>query len=84
MKLVLKPVDTFFFRNHKSMNAGEDSFASGVFPPRPGTVYGALRSAYIHKKSNFSTFAAGTDSELVRWMGTPSRHGEFAEYISAG
>jgi CRISPR-associated protein Cmr3 len=78
MKLVLKPVDTFFFRNHKSMNAGEDSFASGVFPPRPGTVYGALRSAYIHKKSNFSTFAAGTDSELVRWMGTPSRHGEFA------
>ncbi len=78
MKLVLTPTDTFFFRNHKAMNAGADFFASGLFPPRPGTVYGALRSAYIHAKSDFAAFAAGSDEELSKWMGTPSSYGKFA------
>lgn len=39
---------------------------------------GALRSAYIHAKSDFAAFAAGSDEELSKWMGTPSSYGKFA------
>lgn len=60
------------------MNAGEDSAASGIFPPNPSTVYGALRSAYIHYHSDFDTFARGTDAHLLEWMGTPEQVGSFA------
>lgn len=78
MRLVLRPVDTFVFRNHKSFMAGVDTSVSGFFPPRPGTVYGALRSGYIHQHSDFETFAQGTDSQLRYWMGSPDVVGEFS------
>ena len=62
--ILLRPVDTFFFRDHKPFSMGEVSKATGWFPPRPGTVYGALRSAYIHRHSDFSTFYEGKDPEI--------------------
>ncbi|WP_164931377.1 type III-B CRISPR module-associated Cmr3 family protein [Longirhabdus pacifica] len=76
--IVLKPIDTFFFRNHQSFTAGEDSEAEMVFPPHLSTVYGALRSAYIHQHSDFSIFSEGTDKNVRHWMGTPSTIGQFA------
>lgn len=75
MILLLRPVDTFFFRNHKSFVSGEDSTAGFIFPPRLGTIYGALRSAYIHKKSDFLTFKQGKDPDLKYWMGTADSPG---------
>jgi len=77
VKFILKPVDTFFFRNHKALVPGEDSEATGLFPPRPGTVYGALRSAYIHEISDFNTFRQQTDAKLLHWMGSTTSIGEF-------
>ena len=77
-QLLLQPVDTFFFRNHKDFASGENSTATTVFPPRPGTIYGALRSAYIHQVSDFKIFAAGTDLALKDWMGTTTGPGRFA------
>ncbi|KUO70793.1 MAG: hypothetical protein APF81_12730 [Desulfosporosinus sp. BRH_c37] len=76
-QLLLQPVDTFFFRNHKNFTPGENATATTIFPPRPGTIYGALRSAYIHCKSDFSTFAQGSDQDLKEWMGTPRKAGQF-------
>lgn len=76
--VLMRPVDTFFFRDHRPLSIGEDAAATGIFPPRPGTVYGALRSAYIHRHSDFQTFAAGTNASLRRWMGTPREIGQFA------
>lgn len=77
IQLHLTPVDTFFFRNHMSLNAGEESAAMGLFPPRPGTVYGALRSAYVHQHSDFTSFRDGADEDVKRWMGTPSQIRDF-------
>lgn len=76
--LLLRPVDTFFFRDHKPFSMGEVAKATGWFPPRPGTVYGALRSAYIHRHSDFRTFYDGKNPEIKRWMGTPWKHGDFS------
>jgi CRISPR-associated protein Cmr3 len=75
---LLRPVDTFFFRDHKPFSMGEEAKATGWFPPRPGTVYGALRSAYIHRYGDFSSFYEGRDPEIRRWMGTPEAVGDFS------
>ncbi|MDD4681207.1 MAG: type III-B CRISPR module-associated protein Cmr3 [Clostridia bacterium] len=77
MILLLRPVDTFFFRNHKAFSPGENSTAESVFPPRGGTIYGALRSTYIHARSNFATFRQEDDMDLKYWMGTVHEPGNF-------
>jgi CRISPR-associated protein Cmr3 len=76
-QLLLQPVDTFFFRNHQNFTAGENSNATSIFPPHLGTIYGALRSAYIHQKSSFPKFLEGSDSVLKEWMGTTQSPGRF-------
>ncbi|PWA13087.1 type III-B CRISPR module-associated protein Cmr3 [Pueribacillus theae] len=77
MKLILRPVDTFTFRDHRDFNAGENT-AGFSFPfPTPSTLYGALRSAYIYYHSDFDTFARGADKGVKEWMGTPSSYGRF-------
>lgn len=74
-QLLLQPVDTFFFRNHQNFTAGENSNAATIFPPHLGTLYGALRSAYIHQKSSFTRFLEGSDLPLKEWMGTTKSPG---------
>ncbi|AEH47997.1 type III-B CRISPR module-associated protein Cmr3 [Parageobacillus thermoglucosidasius] len=76
-KLTLKPVDTFFFKNHHVTEAGEDTVMESMFPPRPNTIYGALRAAYIHTHTTFDEFVRETDEHVKRWMGTPNQRGEF-------
>lgn len=78
VKLLLRPVDTFFFQNQRISAAGSDSTMSGIFPPRPNTIYGALRSAYIHAHMSFEDYRAGLNEEVKKWMGTPDQLGEFA------
>ena len=46
--------------------------------PAPARVYGALRSGYIHRHSDFHTFYEGKDPEIKRWMGTPEKPGDFS------
>lgn len=43
----INAVDTFFFRNGKPFEKGEDNWAEGQFPPSPSVIYGALRTAYF-------------------------------------
>ncbi|MFW6026711.1 MAG: type III-B CRISPR module-associated protein Cmr3 [Candidatus Woesearchaeota archaeon] len=40
-------LDTLFFRDGKPFNMGEDNQATGLFPPYPSVIYGALRSTYL-------------------------------------
>lgn len=75
--LTLKPIDTFFFKNHQVTESGNDTEMEGLFPPRPNTIYGALRSAYIHEHSRFSDFMEQKDEAVKRWMGTPNEPGDF-------
>jgi|AntRauTorckE5430_2_1112549.scaffolds.fasta_scaffold01678_5 CRISPR-associated protein Cmr3 len=47
MIIKLKALDTLFFRDGKPFNKGDETWASGVFPPAPSVFYGSIRSAYI-------------------------------------
>lgn len=77
LKLELKPIDTFTFRDHRDFQAGENTMGFTFSFPTPSTIYGALRSAYIYQHSNFDSFAKEEDSEIKRWMGSPSSYGKF-------
>ena len=48
----IDPMDTLFFRDGKPFTMGEDTWASGIFPPYPSVIYGALRSAYFSDHIN--------------------------------
>lgn len=53
MIIHLTPLDTFFFRDARSFEAGEDTWAQGIFPPPPSVLYGALATAYYSYRKNF-------------------------------
>lgn len=78
-KLSLIPVDSFFFKGHLTTEMGTPSHLAGLFPPRPNTVYGALRAAYIHRHSIFADFRRGKDGPVKQWMGTPASYGSFRQ-----
>jgi CRISPR-associated protein Cmr3 len=45
----IEAIDTLFFRDGRPFSMGEETFATGIFPPPPSVFYGALRSAYASK-----------------------------------
>jgi len=44
---LLTPLDTLFFRNGLSMDAGESGWVESIFPPSPQTMQGVVRSSVI-------------------------------------
>jgi len=42
----ISALDTLFFRDGKPFSMGENTSASGIFPPPPSVFYGALRTAH--------------------------------------
>ncbi len=50
MKLELEALDPLFFRDGRPFALGEESYASGIFPPLPSTLRGALRSMWISQQ----------------------------------
>jgi len=55
----ITPLDTVFFRDGKPFSWGEETWAEGIFPPYPSTIYGALRAMWfsenIHEFSKANT-----------------------------
>lgn len=47
--LSIRPLDTVFFKDGKPFSMGEETNASGIFPPPPSVYYGALRTVYFSK-----------------------------------
>ena len=43
----ITPIDTLFFKDGKPFSMGDDTWADGIFPPSPSTIYGALRTLYF-------------------------------------
>lgn len=78
-KLNLVPVDSFFFKGHLTTEMGTPSHLTGLFSPRPNTVYGALRTAYIHRHSTFADFRREKEGIVKQWMGTPASYGAFCQ-----
>ncbi|NJO86033.1 MAG: hypothetical protein HC818_05105 [Synechococcaceae cyanobacterium RM1_1_27] len=54
----LDPIDVLLFRESKPFSPGEGSWAKGLFPPMPTTIFQALRSAlpYTPKRNEISDF----------------------------
>lgn len=47
MRIKVDAFDTLYFRDGKPFTMGTDIWGSGIFPPYPSMLYGALRSAYF-------------------------------------
>ena len=46
MNIEITAFDTVFFKDGKPFTMGEDTWASGIFPPPPSVFYGMIRTAY--------------------------------------
>ena len=47
MIIEIEALDTLFFRDGKPFEKSDDVWATGMFPPLPSVIYGALRSTYF-------------------------------------
>lgn len=47
--------DTLFFRDTRPFNRGEQTEASGIFPPYPSTIYGSLYGRYFAENPELFT-----------------------------
>lgn len=71
----LDPIDVLLFRESKPFSPGEGSWAKGLFPPMPTTIFQALRSALPHtpSKTRDLRFLGPflLDQENTLWLPTP-------------
>ncbi|WP_018084471.1 type III-B CRISPR module-associated Cmr3 family protein [Desulfurispora thermophila] len=67
MIIAIEALDTVFFKDGRPFTMGEDDWASSIFPPPPGVIYGALRSAYLARNLS-SLNLAGTDNDPTRHL----------------
>lgn len=71
----ITPLDVLLFRESKPFSPGEGSWAKGLFPPLPSTVFQALRSALPQyaQKSRDLTFLGVflLDRSHTLWLPTP-------------
>ena len=59
---LLRPLDKLFVKDGRPLSLEDDSAASGLFPPPPSVVYGALRSAVLAQADDLLA-AIGTDAD---------------------
>ncbi|MGB3641308.1 MAG: type III-B CRISPR module-associated Cmr3 family protein [Rivularia sp. (in: cyanobacteria)] len=76
----ITPLDILLFRDSKPFSPGEGSWAKGLFPPMPITVFQALRSCLVNnsnsreerKKRNLDFLGSFLlDSNDTLWLPTP-------------
>lgn len=71
----IEPLDVLLFRESKPFSPGEGSWAKGIFPPLPSTVFQALRSAldkYQEKKRDLEFLGPFLmDGNNQIWLPTP-------------
>lgn len=75
--LTWETYDSFFFRGNNNFDASSQFEAEAVFPPRPGTFYGAIRTAVMEQEDALEAFLQGTDESLKQRIGSPTTHGSF-------
>ena len=61
MTIEIAPFDTLFFRDGRPFSLGEETWADGIFPPLPSSIYGALRTAYFAQNGEAIAKANTTD-----------------------
>jgi CRISPR-associated protein Cmr3 len=50
MRIKIDAIDTLFFKDGRPFSMGDESWASGLFPPPPSVFYGSLRTAYFSRR----------------------------------
>lgn len=65
MIIQIEALDTLFFRDGKPFTMGDETWASGIFPPPPSVFYGALRSAYFSQHPDQLEFV-NTDNDPTK------------------
>jgi CRISPR-associated protein Cmr3 len=75
--LLIKPLEPFFFRDARPFDKGE-GWATGIFPPLPSTIYGAVRTAAISQKSTIDDYNSDRHIAIREEMGSPGYYGTFA------
>jgi len=83
--LFIEPTDVLLFRDGRSFSAGAgDHRATGVFPPPPPTVYGALRSALLSElDAEVGPNDFGLSGSAARVVGTQAQPGALSIARSA-
>ena len=51
MTIEISALDTLFFRDGKPFSMGDDTWATGVFPPLPSVFYGMIRTAFASQNN---------------------------------
>lgn len=74
--LLIKPLEPFFFRDARPFDKGE-GWATGIFPPLPSTIYGAVRTAAISQKSTIDDYYSDRHIAIREEMGSPGYCGTF-------
>lgn len=57
MRIKIDAFDTLYFRDGKPFTMGSETSGSGIFPPYPSMLYGALRSVYFSYNADFLKYA---------------------------
>lgn len=73
MWLMIEALDVWMFRDGKPFDSGAGHVANSLFPPTAFTLQGMLRSLAIDRFGvDWDDFAAGTNTDLTRWIGAPN------------
>jgi CRISPR-associated protein Cmr3 len=78
MRLFIEPTDMLMFRSGRPFDAGQDNFATSLFPPTPETMQGAVRAmiaSYWHPDKNIAQ--AFQEDELKNLIGDQNSYGRF-------
>lgn len=82
-RYLIEAQDVLFFRDGRDLHASDSYTASSQFPPQPGTIYGALRSAILATAgADFNSledhFGLGNEHPAIQVAGTRSKTGSLS------
>lgn len=67
MGVLFEAIDTLFFKDGKPFSMGAESWADGIFPPNPGTLYGSIRTNMLSAHPDGFT-VADTDADTTKQL----------------
>ncbi len=78
MRLFIEPTDMLMFRSGRPFDAGQDNFATSLFPPTPETMQGAVRAMIASNwDPNKNIAQAFNDLTLTNLIGDRNNYGRF-------
>jgi CRISPR-associated protein Cmr3 len=76
IRLFIEPTDVLVFRTGLPFDAGQDSYAAGMFPPSPEPLQGALRTVLAHALAGNQSFSE-TFATHAATLGDETQPGRF-------